>query len=699
MSERDGEAKTNAQLSRELEVARGELAALKRAAETNRRLLESAEQHRTLLREASDATFCLTAEGRYSYANPALAAAFGTPVEEIVGKSLWDFFPKQDADRRFAVLSEALRTGASTTIEGRVYGGGRVGYFETLLSPVRDATGRFSSAACSSRDITDRRRTEQLLAVRLELHEFAARHPLEELLQKTLDEAEVLTESQVGFYHFVEADQRTLSLQAWSTRTVGEFCKAAGRGMHYPIDAAGVWADAVRQRRPIVHNDYASLPGKKGLPEGHAPVIRELVVPILRNGAVVAIMGVGNKATEYTEHDERVLAQLAGVASDISERTRVEEALRASERALRFSESKMMMAEEIGHAASWVYDLETAQVWGSAEGLRMFGYPPVAKFWPLEEIEGCIPDRDRVHEALVALISEGREYDLEYEIHPADGSPTKVLHSVARIESEPDGRPVRVVGFVQDVTQQKVAERRLRRLAEELSEANRLKDVFTDVLRHDILNPVGAIKLSSELLLRRESDEAKIRLLERMRQSALNLVEMTENAAKLASITAGAVLEFAEADPARELRAVALDFEHQLLARKLTLTDHAVVGGFTARFHPILKDVFANLLSNAIKYCPEGTRIDLGLEDRGDSWIFSVRDQGPGVPDVHKQTIFSRFERLEKSGVKGSGLGLSITKQIVASHGGEIWVEDAPQGGCVFVVRLPKDPPLRASAH
>ena len=163
--------------------------------------------------------------------------------------------------------------------------------------------------------------------VRLRLFEFAASHSLEELLQKTLDEVGALTKSPMGFFHFVESDQKTLSLQAWSTRTLEEFCKAEGRGMHYGVDQAGVWADCVHKRRPVIHNDYNSLSHAKGMPPGHAAVVRELVVPIMRADRIMAILGVGNKPTDYTENDVGIVSFLADVAWTIIEQKRTEDGL------------------------------------------------------------------------------------------------------------------------------------------------------------------------------------------------------------------------------------------------------------------------------------------------------------------------------------------------------------------------------------
>ncbi len=169
---------------------------------------------------------------------------------------------------------------------------------------------------------------QDFIRIRHELFEFSASHSLEELLQKTLDELGVLTESPIGFYHFLSSDRNTFSLQACSTRTVKEFCKAERRRMHYAIGQAGVWADCVQQQRPVIHNNYPSLPHRKGWPPGHPAVVRDLVVPIMRAGTIVAILAVGNKATEYTEKDVEIVSFLADAAHEIVERKRIEDALR-----------------------------------------------------------------------------------------------------------------------------------------------------------------------------------------------------------------------------------------------------------------------------------------------------------------------------------------------------------------------------------
>jgi signal transduction histidine kinase/DNA-binding NarL/FixJ family response regulator len=189
-----------------------------------------------------------------------------------------------------------------------------------------------------ARNRRERRQAEEALqrsnminAARLYLMQFAVGHGLDELLEETLNEAEKLTDSRIGFYHFVDDDQQSLTLQNWSTQTKTKFCRAQGKGLHYPITDAGVWVDCVREGKPVMHNDYASLTHRKGMPAGHAEVVRELVVPVMRGGKIKAILGVGNKPADYSQKDVEAMSLLADLVWETATSKRAEEALRRSE--------------------------------------------------------------------------------------------------------------------------------------------------------------------------------------------------------------------------------------------------------------------------------------------------------------------------------------------------------------------------------
>lgn len=199
------------------------------------------------------------------------------------------------------------------------------------MTVIKDSQGNITSYRGIIRDITVNKKIESIKLARLRLLEYANSHTMDELLKATLDELEILTDSTIGFYHFLENDQKTLSLQNWSTNTLKTMCTAEGKGTHYPIDQAGVWVDCVHERRPVIHNDYASLPHRKGIPVGHAEVVREVVIPVFRGNLIKAIIGVGNKITPYDESDVEIISQLGDLSWDIIERKLTEETLRRSD--------------------------------------------------------------------------------------------------------------------------------------------------------------------------------------------------------------------------------------------------------------------------------------------------------------------------------------------------------------------------------
>ena len=129
------------------------------------------------------------------------------------------------------------------------------------------------------------------------------------LMQAALDQAEQFTNSKIAYLHFVNDDQETIRLGTWSTNT-RMHCQSV-YDEHYPISHAGIWVDCFRQKKPVIHNDYASADGKKGLPEGHIHLLRHMSVPIINDGKVVSIIGVGNKDTDYDEDDLHTLELMA----------------------------------------------------------------------------------------------------------------------------------------------------------------------------------------------------------------------------------------------------------------------------------------------------------------------------------------------------------------------------------------------------
>ncbi len=156
--------------------------------------------------------------------------------------------------------------------------------------------------------------------------------------------------------------------------------------------------------------------------------------------------------TERKRAEEELLKKNEELAEKGEELKMQFDALAESERITRLSEERLIMAQEIGRTGSWEYNVQTGKIWGSAEGSHIYGFPPVAGDFPLDDIEACIPERERVHQALTDLITTGKDYNIEYAINPADSSAQKIIHSIARLEKEEKGNPLKVVGVIQDIT-------------------------------------------------------------------------------------------------------------------------------------------------------------------------------------------------------------------------------------------------------
>ncbi|MBF0120226.1 MAG: response regulator [Desulfobacterales bacterium] len=170
----------------------------------------------------------------------------------------------------------------------------------------------------------------------------------QELSDFALEEAVKLTRSKIGYLHFVDSEKQTIELYSWS-RAVIQNCNAE-KVSHYPMQLAGVWADCIRKSKPVIHNDYQNLTGKKGCPDGHYPIIRHMSIPVFDGVKPVAIAGVGNKDEPYNQSDIRQLSLFMNSLWIIFKRKRMEIELRtAKEKAESANISKSNFLANMSH--------------------------------------------------------------------------------------------------------------------------------------------------------------------------------------------------------------------------------------------------------------------------------------------------------------------------------------------------------------
>jgi PAS domain S-box-containing protein len=309
---------------------------------TTRKLAEeilrtSEEQFSSILNSIDEVVWSLSMQQpELLYLSPSVEKLFGRTVDEFKNNNmLWgECIHPDDLEHICETFGQLAETGTTENEYRIIRPDGSIRWVRARNKIIVSETGTPLRLDGLMIDITERVQNERSTKTRLNLIEYAVNHSTNDLLQHALDHIGALVDSPIGFFHFVEADQKTLSLQQWSTATREQFCRALPNNTHYPIDTAGVWAECVHTRAPVIHNNYAGLPGKKGLPEGHAEIVRELVVPVLRDTMVVAIVGVGNKPADYTETDIAIVAFLADTAWELVLRKRAEEHIFATNRQL-----------------------------------------------------------------------------------------------------------------------------------------------------------------------------------------------------------------------------------------------------------------------------------------------------------------------------------------------------------------------------
>jgi signal transduction histidine kinase len=291
----------------------------------------------------------------------------------------------------------------------------------------------------------------------------------------------------------------------------------------------------------------------------------------------------------------------------------------------------------------------------------------ISVFSPFESIQKAIDANDRLNLLLIAS--------------------TMFLVGVMAYAFQ---RSLRLEEIAQTAEDLRRSRESLRQYARELEEANHFKDFFTDIVRHDLMSPVAVVKGYTDILASGESDPSRQEIFSAVSRSLRKLTEIIQNSATISKLEGEKDFELTSGDLVEIIDSSIGNSAEMMRERKIGLI-RSMDGGCPVKVSPLLENVFHNLISNAVKFSPEGKKIEVGIEDGGDRWDAIVKDWGEGIKDENKEKIFSRFERLGKEGIKGSGLGLTIVRRIVDLHNGTVTVSDNPEGGSIFTVSLPKD--------
>jgi PAS domain S-box-containing protein len=357
--------------------------------------------------------------------------------------------------------------------------------------------------------------------------------------------------------------------------------------------------------------------------------------------------------------------------------------------------AQLAEAQAITHIGSWEVDLSTQAVSWSDELYRITGFEPEA-FPPSYEayLEVVHPDdRETLVEATTRALAEGRSFRVQCRIVRQDGT-TRVIEMRGRGIADGSGEPVGLIGTGQDVTERHEADVAFRQHASDLAEANEklkaadeLKDQLIAATNHELRTPLTTILGCAMMLGQRweSMEEANRReFVEMIERQSRRLESLVEDLLTLASAGAGA-LEF-------DLRTVTVA---EAIGEAIAAQGSA--GDVTVRCAPTvhasadfdrLVQIVSNYLSNAYKY--GAPPVEIWVEEVGEWVEIRVADHGPGVPEEFVPKLYERFTQAQPGRSRGSGLGLSIVKELAAGQRGEAWFEPGGSGGACFGVRVPR---------
>ncbi|WP_343517890.1 PAS domain S-box protein [Sphingomonas sp.] len=723
------------------------------ATEENRQGRETitAAEWRQIVDSAVDTAIITTdREGRITSWNEGARHIFGWSEAEMIGQSPARLFPRDSGEEAISTeMREARRVGRGGGEEGwRVHKDGHRIWAAGELTPIRDAAGEVTGFTKVVRDRSSQREAEeQLIEERRGLEilnragsALALESDLHKLVQVVTDAGVELTGAQFGafFYNVLNAAGESYMLYTLSGVPLEAFSKfpmPRNTQVFAPtFEGAGiVRSDDITKDPRYGHNDP-----HHGMPEGHLPVRSYLAVPVVsRSGEVIGGLFFGHAEPGiFTDQSERGLQGLAGEAAVAIDNARLFQAAeqelaqrRAAETELATSEDRLRLANEAADIGTWDFDPETRLLRWDARCKALFGLPPDAEVSYEDSFLGGIhiDDRARAHEAVQAALDPAGpgSYDVEYRTVGIVDGVERWVGAKGKTVFE-DGRAVRFIGTVINLTDRKAAEAELRALNERLEErvaaeiakraeaedalrqAQKMEAVgqLTGGIAHDFNNLLTVVTGNIDMA-KRALDAAGVEDA-RTRRSLDHAMKGAERAAALTQ----RLLAFSRRQPLApkpidvdKLATGMADLLQRALGEDIRLEIVTAPGLWRIEADPNqLESAILNLAVNARDAMPDGGRLTIETANArldesyaatqaevppGQYVMIAVTDTGTGMPREIRERAFEPFFTTKEVG-KGSGLGLSMIYGFVKQSGGHVKIYSEEGDGTTIKLYLPR---------
>jgi PAS domain S-box-containing protein len=644
-------------------------------------LRESEQRWRNLTEALPQLVWGAGRDGGCDYFSTQWTTYTGIPESKLLGWAWMEALHSDDREPTRQFWTESVAGRQPYDVEYRIRRtDGTYGWFKTRGTPIRDTEGRIVKWFGTCTDISDRKRAEQELRER-ELELRQARDLLEiKVMERTkelrrneayLPEAQKL--SKTGSFGWNVFGGEIY----WSEETfrIFEYGPATRPRLQLVLERTHP-EDRVRVQQAI---DRASQDAK------NFDIEHRL---LMSDGSVKHVHVVGH----LLETGQPGKTELVGAITDITERKRAEVALRQTEEYLED-------AQRLSHTGSWarVPDTGAMRYW-SAECYRVLGFEPLGGPPPFETfLQHVHPDdRAKVRAAAENAARAKVDYELDYRIvHP--GGNIRDIHTIAHPVLSPSRDVVEFVGTVMDVTERRQAEKereRLRQVQADLAHISRATTMgeLTASLAHEINQPITAAATDARTCLRwlaREQPD-----IGEARESAARMVNAVTRAADIISRLRQL---FKKGAPQTSLVDVSEVIQEMVVLLRSEASRHSVsiVTELSEDLPRVVADrvqlqqVLMNLMLNGIEAMQDtsGGQLTIrSLRGEGGQLLISVSDTGTGLPPDQADQIFNAFFSTK---AQGTGMGLSISRSIIESHGGRLWATSNSGRGATFNFTLP----------
>ena len=418
-------------------------------------LKESEKRYRELVENLSVVIVSVDREGMFTYVSPVVDRLYGYVPQAMIGQHFLQYVHPDERDHVAASFARVLSGKYEADTFRILAHDSSVRWISVFPRPIQ-RDGSIAGFNYVMADITDRKNAEDEERLAREHFETLAKvagmqdATEQELAEFVMQAACRMTGSSLSFIGTMSPDESIMNVISWSASVMKD-CRVPDAPLHFPIQKAGIWADAVRTHRPVIVNDYPSPhPGKKGLPPGHVKITRFLSLPVIENGKIVMVAAVANKPGPYSEADmTRLSLLMQGVWGNVRKRK--------ADEVIRRSEALLNETGELARIGGWELDLRTNTVVMTAESYHISEIPE-SETLDMDLAVGYfdLPGRDLLLSAIGRCAESGEPFDLVLPFTTRTGRHiwTRSLgHAVRQ-----DKKIVKITGTLQDITEIKKAE-------------------------------------------------------------------------------------------------------------------------------------------------------------------------------------------------------------------------------------------------